>query len=85
MSFIHIFKQKGYKCIGNAKYQREGDENGKNFFDILRPLAGQLTISGVIVVNVHSAQTILAPSYRFCQHTTEQTQIIAAKKTYGVN
>ena len=45
----------------------------------------QFNIQGVLVVTVGQAQPIIAPSYRFYPDTTtEQAQIEAAMKTYGV-
>jgi hypothetical protein len=45
----------------------------------------QFNIQGVFLVKVVQAHPIIAPSYRFYPDTTtEQAQIEAAMKTYGV-
>jgi hypothetical protein len=45
----------------------------------------QFNIQGVFLVTVEQAHPIIAPSYRFYPDTTtEQAQIEAAMKAYGV-
>ena len=86
VSLIDIFVQKGWKLIGHAQYLNASDEA---FHAYGKPLLGMVgekfNIQGVMVVRVEQAYSILAPSYRFYpDSTTEEGQIAAAMKAYGV-
>jgi predicted pyridoxine 5'-phosphate oxidase superfamily flavin-nucleotide-binding protein len=86
VSLIDIFVQKGWKLLGHTQYVHSSDEVFDDYAKPLLPLAGdQFKIQGVFVVTVVQVQPILAPSYLFYpEATTEQLQIEAALKTYGV-
>ena len=86
ISLIDIFVQKGWKLLGRAQYVHSSDDVFDGYAKPLFPMAGdQFKIQGVFVVTVRQAQPIIAPSYRFYPDiTTEQAQIEAAMKTYGV-
>ncbi len=86
ISLIDIFVQKGWKLLGRAKYVHSSDEVFHAYAKPLLPMAGdQFKIQGVFLVAVEQAHPIIAPSYRFYPDTTtEQAQIEAAMKTYGV-
>ena len=86
ISLIDIFVQKGWKLLGRAQYVHSSDDVFDGYAKPLFPMAGdQYKIQGVLVVTVGQAQPIIAPSYRFYPDiTTEQAQIEAAMKTYGV-
>ena len=86
VSLIDIFVQKGWKLLGRAQYVHSSDDVFDGYAKPLFPMAGdQFKIQGVLVVTVGQAQPIIAPSYRFYPDiTTEQAQIEAAMKTYGV-
>ena len=86
VSLIDVFVQKGWKLLGHAQYVHSSEEVFHASSKPLFPKAGdQFKIQGVFVVTVRQAQPIIAPSYRFYPDiTTEQTQIDAAMKTYGV-
>jgi predicted pyridoxine 5'-phosphate oxidase superfamily flavin-nucleotide-binding protein len=86
VSLIDIFVQKGWKLMGHTQYLTARDEA---FHAHAKPLLGmvgdQFNIQGVFLVTVEQAHPIIAPSYRFYPDTTtEQAQIEAAMKTYGV-
>jgi predicted pyridoxine 5'-phosphate oxidase superfamily flavin-nucleotide-binding protein len=86
VSLIDIFVQKGWKLLGRAQYVHSSDEVFDGWAEPLLPMAGdQFNIQGVFLVTVEQAHPIIAPSYRFYPDTTtEQSQIEAAMKTYGV-
>jgi len=86
VSLIDIFVQKGWKLIGHAQYVNASDEA---FYAYAKPLlamaGGKFNIQAVLVVKVEQAHPILAPSYLFYPSTTtEEGQMDAAMKTYGV-
>ena len=86
VSLIDIFVQKGWKLLGRSQYVHSSDEVFDGYAKPLLPMAGdQFNIQGVFLVKVVQAHPIIAPSYRFYpETTTEQAQIEAAMKTYGV-
>ena len=86
VSLIDIFVQKGWKLMGHAQYVNARDDAFHAHAKPLLPMAGdQFKIQGVFLVAVEQAHPIIAPSYRFYPDTTtEQAQIEAAMKTYGV-
>jgi len=86
VSLIDIFVQKGWKLLGRAQYVHSSDAVFDGWTKPLLPMAGdQFNIQGVFLVKVVQAHPIIAPSYRFYpETTTEQAQIEAAMKTYGV-
>jgi predicted pyridoxine 5'-phosphate oxidase superfamily flavin-nucleotide-binding protein len=86
LSFIDIFKQKGYKISGNAQLADKGTEKYEEY---LREIHGQLggeefPVQSIIDISVQSIQPIVAPSYRIFPETVEQDQITSAMAAYGV-
>jgi len=86
VSFVDVFVQKGFKLQGLARTVASGDADYSAWAGPLeRMVGGRFKILSVIVVDVLSVDPILAPSYRFYpQDTTEQGQIAAAMRRYGV-
>ena len=86
VSLIDIFVQKGWKLLGHAQYVNASDEAFHAYAKPLLAMTGnKFNIQGVMVVEVVQAHPILAPSYRFYpDSTTEEGQIAAAMKAYGV-
>ena len=85
VSFIDIFRQKGFKLKGTALYLSPGDPDYRNYEEILRPIIGSsFPIKGIIVVTVDKSSHIIAPSYYMIPGTTEETKIKQSKKAYGV-
>jgi len=85
VSFINIFKQKGYKLKGTARIISSTDNEYKTRIEELRKLGGEgFPIKSVIEVTVVSAKPIIAPSYWLFPETTEQSQIEQAMRSYGV-
>lgn len=86
VSFVDVFVQKGFKVSGLARNLGRADPDYGKWVELLLPLAGtRFRIGSVIVVDVTAVEAIVAPSYRFYpDETTEQSQVDAAMKTYGV-
>lgn len=86
LSFVDVFVQKGFKLQGVARTMASGHPEYSIWAGPLeRMVEGKFTILSVIVVQVQSVDSILAPSYRFYpQDTTEQGQMDAAMHRYGV-
>ena len=86
VSFIDIFVQKGWKVSGSARLLGRDDAGYARWVAPLTPMAGpRFTIHGVIVVQAHAVEPIIAPSYRlYPQETTEASQVAAALRAYRV-
>lgn len=85
VSFVHVFKQRGFKLKGKAKYISESDDEYPDLFELLEPIVGRVfPVKGIILVTVESCKPIVAPAYYMVDGTTEASQIESAKRTYGV-
>lgn len=84
VSLVHIFKQKGFKLTGRAKYYHSQDARFASLFSHISPLVGDaFPVKGVILVKVQSAKPIVAPGYYLVPGTDEASQIKNAQTTYG--
>ncbi len=83
VSFVDVFVQKGFKLKGAAVVVESGHPR---FDEMEAPLkemtGGAFPIQSVICVHILSAESIVAPSYRLREGTTEESQAIAAQKAY---
>ncbi|MBJ7537642.1 pyridoxamine 5'-phosphate oxidase family protein [Marinomonas transparens] len=85
ISFVHVLKQKGFKLKGRAIYADSTDASYKEQLDLLKSIAGTaFPIKGVILIDVSSAERIIAPGYYLVEGATEESQIESAKRAYGV-
>ena len=84
VSFVHVFKQKGFKLKGNARYIVSSDESYAELYESVRYLAGDFPVQGIIKIVITGVAPILAPSYYLVSSTTEESQIESAKRAYGV-
>ncbi len=85
ISFVHVFKQKGFKIKGVANYYKKGDVGYSDLLPYVYPMVGdKFPVNGIIRIKVSSVKAILAPSYIFYPEITEAQQIESAHKTYGV-
>lgn len=85
VSFVHVFKQKGFKLKGVASILQPNDPAYVERHRPLNLIAGdRFPIQSIIQVRVNSVHRILAPSYRLYPETTETGQIAGAMNTYGV-
>lgn len=85
VSFIDIFKQKGFKVKGRATIIRDSEETYHSKLKLLQQLGGEgFPIKNIINISVTTVEPIIAPSYWMFPETTEQTQIEQSMSTYGV-
>ncbi len=86
VSFIDVLVQKGFKVMGAARSIPRGDRAYAQWVRPLQAKAGpRFPIHSVIVVQAQTVEPIVAPSYRlYPDTTTEQSQMEAALRTYGV-
>ena len=85
VSFVDVFKQKGFKLKGRAELAFPDDARFAAWSAPLKPLAGErFAIHAAICVRVEQVQPILAPSYQFFPGTTEADQQASALAAYGV-
>ncbi|WP_118132614.1 pyridoxamine 5'-phosphate oxidase family protein [Oceanicella sp. SM1341] len=85
VSFIDIFRQRGFKCIGTAEVL--GPE-AEGFDALAAPLIARagpgFPVRHVIRVAVARHAPILAPSYRLFPERSEAERVRAAQASYGV-
>ncbi len=86
VSFIDVLVQKGFKVMGAARSIQRGDSAYAEWARPLQAKAGpRFPIHSAIVVQAQTVEPIVAPSYRlYPDTTTEQSQMEAALRTYGV-
>jgi hypothetical protein len=86
VSFIDVFAQRGVKIFGGAlNIKKENTDFGRWAGPLYEKAGPKFSIHGVIVVTATAVEPIMAPSYRlFPEQTTEQGQIQAAYRRYGV-
>lgn len=85
VSFVHVFKQTGFKLKGKATYISRDEEEYPTLFNLLEPIVGTVfPVKGIILVDLESCKPIIAPAYYMVADTTEASQIQSAKRTYGV-
>lgn len=85
LSFIDILVQKGYQLKGNAeiisKHQPEFETLKQ---PLLKITEGKFPFSSLFKITVESTKPIIAPKYILYPETTEEAQIVSAKKAYGL-
>ncbi|WP_298231862.1 pyridoxamine 5'-phosphate oxidase family protein [uncultured Azohydromonas sp.] len=86
LSFIDVFVQKGFKVKGRAEIIEPTHPDFPKWSVPLREMTrDQFPLRSVIVLHPEVVEPILAPSYTFfAAGTTEESQIAAAMRTYGV-
>lgn len=86
LSFIEIFKQKGFKIQGTASIIEQQDETYDKKVALLRHLGGEgFPIKEIIQIQVNSVTPLIAPSYwLYPDKTTESSQVEQSLNTYGV-
>lgn len=86
VSFIDILVQKGYQLKGQATVV---ESNHPEYADmeasLLKMTGGNYPFKHIIVITVSSSKPIIAPKYLLYPETTEQDQVAAAKKQYGLD
>ena len=86
LSFIDVFVQKGFKVKGRAEVVDPDHTEFPKWSAPLREMTrDRFPLHSVIVLHPTLVEPILAPSYLFfAAETTEESQIEAAMRTYGV-
>lgn len=85
VSFVEVFKQKGFKLRGSATLIDPHDPDFEPLLVELHQLGGEnFPVRSIIKVIVEDVQPIIAPSYWLFPETTEQNQIDQAMDSYGV-
>jgi predicted pyridoxine 5'-phosphate oxidase superfamily flavin-nucleotide-binding protein len=85
VSFVDVFRQKGFKVAGTARLVAPGDAD---FAALSAPLVvmtgGAFPIRTVIAVGVEKVSRIWAPSYSLFPERSDEERMDAAYRAYGV-
>jgi predicted pyridoxine 5'-phosphate oxidase superfamily flavin-nucleotide-binding protein len=85
VSFIDVFRQRGFKIIGHATIL---DPKASAFAevgaDLLKMVDADFTIRNLISIQIEKVSRIWAPSYTHFPDRTEDERMLSAYKTYGV-
>lgn len=85
VSFVDVFRQKGFKVVGTARLVAPNDADFTQMCAPLRILTGgAFPIRHVIAVGVEKVSRIWAPSYSLFPERSEAELMDAAYRTYGV-
>lgn len=86
VSFVEVFKQKGFKLRGSASLIELSDSVFETLLKELHQLGGEgFPIQSIIKIAVEEVNPIIAPSYWLFPETTEQSQMNQAMESYGVH
>lgn len=85
LSFVDVFKQKGFKVKGSAKVIEKTNAEFQSKESVLRTLGGEkFEIKSIIEILVSTVSPIIAPSYWMFPEIKESSQVKQAMDTYGV-
>ena len=85
VSFIDVFRQKGYKVIGDARLILPDETEFDAIGGPIKAMIGTaFPLRGLIRVDAVRVSPIVAPSYQHYPDRTEAEQVRQAFKTYGV-
>ncbi|WCJ63014.1 pyridoxamine 5'-phosphate oxidase family protein [Agrobacterium tumefaciens] len=85
VSFVDVFRQKGFKLTGNARILAPGDADFQAFgADLLHMAGADFPIRNIIAVKIESVSRIWAPSYKLFPERSENERMQSAYETYGV-
>lgn len=85
ISFIDILVQKGFQLKGTARIVTSSDVEFTNMETILTKITkGKFPFSTITEITIKEVKKIIAPKYILYPETTEEEQIISAKKTYNL-
>jgi len=85
VSFVDVFRQKGFKLTGHATILAPSDADFDAFSVDLRRMAGDdFAIRNVIAVKIDSVFRIWAPSYKLFPERSESERMQSAYEIYGV-
>ncbi|HWK67794.1 MAG TPA: pyridoxamine 5'-phosphate oxidase family protein [Rhizobiaceae bacterium] len=85
VSFVDIFRQRGFKITGEAKVVDRDDTGFENYASALLSKAGDaFVIRHVIFVQIKRVSRIWAPSYLVFPTRRDEERMEEAYRTYGV-
>ena len=85
VSFVDVFRQRGFKIIGSASIVAPDDEQFSQLgADLLRMAGQDFPIRHVISIRIERVSRIWAPSYALFPERTELERMEIAFSTYGV-
>ncbi len=83
ISFIHVFKQKGYQLKGEAKIISKKDPCFEMMESkLVKITKGEYPFTTITNILVTEVKPIIAPKYVLFPETTEKEQIESAKQAY---
>ena len=85
VSFVDIFKQKGFKLRGSARIVERSDKRFESLLQELHKVGGEaFPVRSIIEIQLDSSEQIVVPSHWLFPETTEHSQIRQAMDAYGV-
>lgn len=85
VSFIDVLVQKGFQVKGKAKIIKKTDAEFIEMEQVLLKMTGgNFPFRTITEILVEQVKPIIAPRYLLYPETTEQQQILNAKKAYGL-
>ncbi|MEM0933359.1 MAG: pyridoxamine 5'-phosphate oxidase family protein [Bacteroidota bacterium] len=85
VSFIDVLVQKGFQVKGKAKIIKKTDAEFVEMEQVLLKMTGgNFPFRTITEILVEQVKPIIAPRYLLYPETTEQQQILNAKKAYGL-
>ena len=85
VSFVDVFKQKGFKIRGTATLVATSDPAFHSLLAEIHQRGGEdFPVRSIIKVRVEATEPIIAPSYWLYPEATEQSKVDQAMETYGV-
>ncbi|MCV2402423.1 pyridoxamine 5'-phosphate oxidase family protein [Marinomonas sp. C2222] len=86
VSFIHVFKQKGFQIYGSADYITKDDSDFSELYTLkIQPMTdGVYPVAGIIRIRAEKIKPIVAPSYALFPDIPEEDKVKSAKKHYGL-
>ena len=85
VSFIDVLVQKGFQVKGKAKIIKKTDAEFVEMEQVLLKMtSGNFPFRTITEILVEQVKPIIAPRYLLYPETTEQQQILNAKKAYGL-
>lgn len=85
VSFIDVFRQRGFKVVGHATIIAPDDADFETVgADLLKMVGDDFPIRHLISIKIEKVSRIWAPSYTLFPDRTEDERLQSAYKTYGV-
>lgn len=83
VSFIHVYKQKGYSLSGVAKIIHPEEAGYQTLLDKIHSLGGEsYPVKNIFRIEIESTKKIIAPSYFFFPDVPEEEKMKETRKLY---